>query len=227
MIRLWSAEAPLACPSSNRSRPRTRAPGRVDAQYAAAEPSAPSPTTMTSQSRRSWVMVASPWTARSGGSRRARHGRRRRPCPPPGPAGRRSSEPMPWRMTSVTPESMAHPYRGRARRLVLDDPVVGGEVAAAQAAGRLVLPRPDVAAGVAHRRADRRVHLGDGRELVDGEVVDPRGSCADPAAPVIVGPGPDVAGGATQDVDGACRDRRGATRSRPSGARRTPARRPG
>ena len=28
MIRLWSAEAPLAWPNSNRSRPRTRAPGR-------------------------------------------------------------------------------------------------------------------------------------------------------------------------------------------------------
>ena len=37
MIRLWSAEAPFACPNSNRSSPRTRAPGRVDAQYAAPE----------------------------------------------------------------------------------------------------------------------------------------------------------------------------------------------
>ena len=43
MIRLWSAEAPLTWPSSNRSRPRTRMPGRVEAQYAAALPKAPRP----------------------------------------------------------------------------------------------------------------------------------------------------------------------------------------
>ena len=74
MIRLWSAEAPFEWPNSNCSRPSTRAPGCVDAQYAAPEPSAPSPTTIRSHSFRSAVIGSDGRWRRSGPPARCVHG---------------------------------------------------------------------------------------------------------------------------------------------------------
>src|SRR5919198_3876980 len=53
MIREWSCDAPRSWPNANRSSPSTPSPARFAAQYAAPDPSPPSPTIATAKSRRS------------------------------------------------------------------------------------------------------------------------------------------------------------------------------
>src|SRR4029079_13849642 len=92
----------------------------------------------------------------------------------------------------VAAEPISHPDRRCAGRLVLADPEVRGEVAAAQRPGGLVLPGPDVATGAAHRPWHLGVHGRDRVELDDRERVDPGRPGADPA-PIVGAPSADVA----------------------------------
>ena len=157
MIRLWSCDAPLACPSSNCSRPRTRLPSRMLSQQAAPEPIPPSPTTIASQSRRAAVVTpcairtlldqldASANVDAAVVASAGRGSPSRRPGGSSGPA-----EPAPS-STAAAPvaSSSAIP---RSRR----------EEASPNPAGGLVVPRPDVVAGLAHRRRHDRVDRGRG-----------------------------------------------------------------
>ena len=96
-------------------------------------------------------------------------------------------------------EPLAHEHRGRACGLVLGDPEVGREEASPHPPGGLVLPGPDVVAGLTHRRRHERLDLRGRPELVG--LRDPRHPLrprADPGKLAVL-PCRDIAGDAADD----------------------------
>src|SRR6478672_1334008 len=203
MIRLWSWPAPLEWPRANCSTPRTRSPSRRLSQDAAPEPIAPRPTTIASHSLRTAGSYPRRWRRvrpSRGIDLEARVLARLHQLDPTAdldaavrlrPDEDLGSDTLADR--EVAPQVAAHRHRRRARRLVLDDPVVRREVARPEDAGLLVDPGPDVDASLAQPRTRERLDIGDGGEPPALVVVGPFGARPDPC-PLRVVPACHLAG---------------------------------